>query len=130
MGVRVAIGVGCRRGTSSAVIEAVVRGALDGVPDAERMGVYTIEDKADEAGLIEAAGRLGLPLFFVGHEALLAQALRVRTQSVSAEKQFGVPSVAEAAALAGAGEHSVLLGPRVADRGVTCAVARVWDGAA
>nr|WP_294548232.1 cobalamin biosynthesis protein [uncultured Rhodopila sp.] len=119
----IAIGVGCRLGCSADVIEALVRQALDRAPAAHRLGLFTLRDKAGEPGLIEAATRLGLDLMGVERDALREQAASVQTPSARAESLFGVPSVAEAAALAGAGAGSVLLVPRIAGRGATCAIA-------
>jgi len=121
--VRIAIGVGCRLGCPADAIEALVRQALDRAPTAERLGLFTIRDKTGEPGLTEAARRLGLDLVFLTRDALHEQAPFVRTRSIRAENLFGVPSVAEAAALAGAGADSVLIVPRIASQGATCAVA-------
>jgi cobalt-precorrin 5A hydrolase len=120
---RIAIGVGCRLGCRAEAIEALVRQALDRVPDARRPGLFTIRDKNGEPGLAEAADHLGLELVFLSRDALREQARSVVTRSPRAEARFGVPSVAEAAALAGAGAGSVLLVPRISGQGATCAVA-------
>jgi cobalt-precorrin 5A hydrolase len=119
----IAIGVGCRRGCSGAVIEALVRRALDYAPAAERRGLFTIAEKRDEPGLAEAAERLGLGLMLLTRESLRETAPFIRTRSARVERLFGVPSVAEAAALAGAGPGSVLLVTRIAHEGATCAIA-------
>jgi len=123
MSTRIAIGVGCRLGCPADAIEALVRQALDRAPTAERLGLFTIRDKTGELGLTEAARRLGLDLIFLTRDALREQAPFVRTRSIRTESLFGVPSVAEAAALAGAGADSVLIVPRIASPGATCAVA-------
>ena len=123
MNSRLAIGVGCRRGCSANVIETLVRDALKRAPVAERLGLFTILDKSGEAGLIEAAGRLGLNLVLLTREVLREQAAFLGTRSARTESLFGVPSVAEAAALAGAGTDSVLIVPRIAGQGATCAIA-------
>jgi cobalt-precorrin 5A hydrolase len=120
---RIAIGVGCRLGCPTDAIETLIRQALDLTPAAHRLGLFTIRDKAGEPGLIEAANRLGLDLVFLARDALTEQAASVQTPSSRAERLFGVPSVAEAAALAGAGAGSVLLVPRIAGQGATCAIA-------
>lgn len=120
---RIAIGVGCRLGCPAEAIEDLVRQALDLVPAAHRTGLFSIRDKSGEAGLIEAARRLGLELVFLSRDALRQQAASVQTRSEHAEARFGVSSVAEAAALAGAGPDSILLVPRIAAAGATCAVA-------
>ena len=123
MSPRIAIGIGCRIGCSANAIEALIRQALNHVPDAYALGLFTITDKSEEAGLIEAAGRLNLDLVFLSRDALRAQAPLVRTRSPRAEALFGVPAIAEAAALAGAGVGASLIVPRMANQGVTCAVA-------
>ncbi len=119
----IAIGIGCRRGVSANAIEALVRRSLAQVAGAPPNAIFSIEDKAGEAGLVEAASHLGLSLTFLTRDALRAQASSVRTRSPRAEAEFGVPCVAEAAALAGAGAHATLVVPRVAAGGVTCAIA-------
>jgi cobalt-precorrin 5A hydrolase len=118
----IAIGVGCRRGTHAAAIEFLVRQALSQVATCQP-ALFSIEDKAGEPGLIEAAQRLNLTLTFLTRDALRAQAPDVQTRSPRAEAEFGVSSVAEAAALAGAGAHAALIVPRIARQGVTCAIA-------
>jgi cobalt-precorrin 5A hydrolase len=119
----IAVGVGCRRGCRAEAIEGLVRRALDQAPAARRLGLFTIRDKAGEPGLIEAAACLGLDLVFLPVDALRDQSAAVQTPSAHAERRFGVASVAEAAALAGAGAGSVLLVSRIAGQGATCAIA-------
>ena len=123
MSAGIAIGVGCRLGCSADAIEVLVRQALDRAPASKRLGLFTIIDKSGEPGLIEAAGRLGLDLVLLPREALQEQAAFVQTPSARTASRFGVPAVAEAAALAGAGAGSVLIVPRIASRDATCAVA-------
>ncbi|MDB5394724.1 MAG: putative CobE protein [Rhodospirillales bacterium] len=119
----IAIGVGCRKGCPADTIESLVRQALDRVATTTPLGLFTLVDKSDEIGLSEAAGRLGLDLIYLSREALGAREDGVQTRSPLAESLFGVPSVAEAAALAGAGPRSVLIVPRIAEGGATCAIA-------
>jgi cobalt-precorrin 5A hydrolase len=118
----IAIGVGCRGGCPAGAIEALVRRALAGVSDAP-LGLFTLVDKRDEPGLAKAANRLGLSLTYLTREALRDREGDVQTRSERAASLFGVPSVAEAAALAGAGAGSVLIVPRIAEGGATCAIA-------
>lgn len=120
---RIAIGVGCRLGCSADAIEALIRQALNAVSAARPIAVFTIRDKAGEPGLVEAVSRLGLDLVLLPREALRAQSARVQTRSHAAARLFGVPSVAEAAALAGAGSDAMLIVPRMTNRGATCAIA-------
>lgn len=123
MSARIAIGVGCRLGCSPTAIADLVREALNRAPPAERLGLFTISDKSEEAGLIDAAARLELDLVFLSREVLRRQAPFVLTRSVRTQRRFGIPSVAEAAALAGAGADPVLIVKRIAGHGATCAVA-------
>jgi cobalt-precorrin 5A hydrolase len=120
----VAIGVGCRAGVAAEAIAALARRALAeaGAPKGERR-MFTLAAKAGEPGLIEAARLLRAPLTPLPLEALEAQADRIVTPSAAARARFGAPNIAEAAALAGAGEGGRLTGPRLAARGATCAIA-------
>jgi cobalt-precorrin 5A hydrolase len=119
----IAIGVGCRVGCAADGIEALVRQALAQVPAGTPRGLFTIADKHREAGLAEAAFRLGLTLVPLSRTALRQQTPFIRTPSAAAERRFGVASVAEAAALSGAGPGAVLLVERIAGFGATCAIA-------
>jgi cobalt-precorrin 5A hydrolase len=120
----VAIGVGCRAGASGVAIAALVRRALAelGAPEGARR-LFTLAAKAAEPGVADAARLLAAPLTALPPEALAAQSAGVLTRSEAVQARFGVPSIAEAAALAGAGEGGQLLGPRLAADGATCAVA-------
>jgi cobalt-precorrin 5A hydrolase len=124
----IAIGVGCRLGCGPEIIETLVRQALERVPNIAPAGLFTIDDKRGEPGLAEAARRLGLDLILLPRAALRDQAPFVQTRSRRSESQFGVPSVAEAAALAGAGRGAVLLVARIAQNGATCAIAGLPEG--
>lgn len=118
---RLAIGVGCRRGATAASIVALVERTLAGqVGLAKQM--FTIEEKAGEDNLRDAARALGLDLVGLSAATLRGEAQRLRNPSPAAQKRFGVPNVAEAAALAGAGEASRLVAiQRSAD--AVCALA-------
>jgi cobalt-precorrin 5A hydrolase len=120
----VAIGIGCRAGVASETIAALARRALEeaGAPEGERR-MFTLAAKAGEPGLIEAARVVGVTLTPLPLAALNAQAERVLSPSIAARARFGAPNIAEAAALAGAGEGGRLLGPRLAADGATCAIA-------
>jgi cobalt-precorrin 5A hydrolase len=120
----IAIGIGCRKACAREDIVALVRTALANcAPRLTPPRLFTIADKQGDAELSGAASLLELDLVFLPREALEAAAPRVRTQSAAARRRFGLPSVAEAAALAGAGAGSRLLGPRLIGNGATCAIA-------
>ena len=61
-----AVGIGCNRGTQANEIEAAVETTLAaaGLSTASVASLASIEDKADEPGLRETAGRRGWPLAF------------------------------------------------------------------
>jgi len=73
--------------------------------------------------LQEAAGRAGLDLVLLTLDELRAAAHLCVTHSEHSMKQYGIPSVAEAAALAGAGTGARLLVPRLVGRNATASVA-------
>jgi len=80
--------------------------------------------KACEPAIAAAAEALGIPLVTVQEPDLQRAAGRCLTRSAASLAATGIPSLAEAAALAAAGEASRLLGPRIATGNVTCAIAQ------
>lgn len=124
----VAIGIGCRAGVSGDAIALLVRRALadGGSPEGE-LRVFTLDAKAAEAGISQAAQLIGASLNPLPLAALQAEATRVLTPSKAAQRRFGAPNIAEAAALAGAGADGRLIGPRLAMDGATCAIALSGD---
>lgn len=120
----IAIGIGCKKGCASEGIVALVRRALAAAHCAGAPAtLFTHIDKASEAGLREAAEKLALPLVFLQPENLRQVAGRVATRSPRVMARFGLPSIAETAALAGAGPASILLAPRLSEAGASCAIA-------
>lgn len=117
-------GLGCRRGARAEDVAAAITLALAGRTPGALTRLATSEAKSHEPGLRQAAASLGLALEPVPQAVLLAAAPRCLTHSARVLAETGVPSLAEAAALASAGPGAVLLGPRVAvARAVTCALA-------
>lgn len=88
------------------------------------LAIFTIDSRQNESGLDEAARRLNTRIVFLPLAALVARKDDVLTRSPRIEALMGVGSVAEAAALVGAGPGSLLLGPRIASARATCAIAR------
>jgi cobalt-precorrin 5A hydrolase len=125
-----AIGVGCRSGCPGDAIAALVRKALAGLGDAHAAALFTSVDKQAERGITDAARALALPLVYLPRSALEAASPRASTRSERVVALFGVPSVAETAALAGAGPGSSLLVARMAAEGATCAIAAPPAGGA
>jgi cobalt-precorrin 5A hydrolase len=79
--------------------------------------------KDGERGLRDAAVRLGRPLRFVDDAAMAAAQRDCVTFSATVRRHAGVASVAEAAALAAAGEGATLILRRIAMATATCAMA-------
>ena len=121
---KVAIGIGCRKNVPGKMIAALVRRALE-VADlpVTGAGIFSIEDKREEVGVQEAARLLALPLIFLPRDQLAHYNGKGATRSQLVQAQFGLDSVCEAAALAGAGHGSTLVLPRISDNGATCAIA-------
>lgn len=124
----IAAGIGCRTGCSVEQVVGVVTQALAaaGRTLADVRALYTADFKATEAGLLGAASLLDKPLVPLPIEQLKAHAGATLTASARVAELFGVPSVAETAALAGAStfaRRGRLLGPRQVSGDATCALA-------
>ncbi len=116
-----AIGIGCR---ASASVEAIVARVREG----RARACHTKASLHAPAGLrnpalAEAASRLGLALHLHDAAALAEVGPRVVSHSLRVAALFGVGSVAEAAALAGAGQNARIVVPKFSADGVSCAVA-------
>jgi cobalt-precorrin 5A hydrolase len=116
-------GIGCRKGASAVEISAVIADAL------ARAGLDTLdlvaapESKGGEHGVAAAAAALGVPLVLVAKADLEAAGARTKTRSERVLALIGVPSVAEAAALAAGGPAARLILPRITVGVATCALA-------
>jgi cobalt-precorrin 5A hydrolase len=123
-GTIIAIGIGCRAGASAANIVALVQRTLcDAQLDGANARLFSIDAKQDEIGLIKAARLLAMPITFLSRDALAARSADALTRSHRVEALYDLPSIAETAALAGAGPVSRLIAPRVSAGAVTCAIA-------
>jgi cobalt-precorrin 5A hydrolase len=118
-------GIGCRRGAPAAAIEMVLGAALAraGLGRDALALIATAAAKSEEAGIATAASALGVRLVYVSRSELEDAGERAATRSARVLALAGVPSLAEAAALAAAGKDARLLLPRIALGGATCALA-------
>jgi cobalt-precorrin 5A hydrolase len=118
-------GIGCRKGTEAAEIEAAIAAALErtGRPLAKVELMATSPGKRAEKGIAEAAAARGVTLVFVTPADLEIASARGATFSARVLALAGVPSVAEAAALAACGPNARLILPRIVVGPVTCALA-------
>jgi cobalt-precorrin 5A hydrolase len=118
-------GVGCRRGAGEHDIAAALAAALAraGIARTELSLIATSARKGSEPGITATVATMGLPLVLVTQDELEAAGPRTATISARVLAVAGVPSVAEAAALAAAGAQARLLAPRIAVGAATCALA-------
>ncbi len=118
-------GVGCRKGAAAAEIEAAIHAALGraGLARDALALIATSAAKGGESGITAAASVLGVPLVLVPAHDLEVAGQRVETRSARVVALTGVPSLAEAAALAAGGPAARLLAPRIAVGPATCALA-------
>ncbi|MEU6473636.1 precorrin-3B C(17)-methyltransferase [Streptomyces massasporeus] len=119
------VGVGASRGAPVEEVLGLVEDALReaGLSAASVAELATVDAKADEAGIVEAARRLGVPLVTYSAEELAG--VDVPNPSDAPLAAVGTPSVAEAAALVGGGELLVPKRKSAASPAMaTCAVVR------
>jgi precorrin-4 C11-methyltransferase len=118
-----AVGVGCNRDTPAHEIAEAILDMLDG-HDLARESVFcvaTIEQKADETGLIEACRLQDWPLQ-VFSKAQVSQVENLPNPSPAAQRALGVPGVAEPSAMLAA-ETDALLVEKKKYTNVTVAIA-------
>jgi cobalt-precorrin 5A hydrolase len=117
------VGIGCRRGIAShRIVEAVNETLKEAGLDLSLVRCLASADiKSDEAGLLTAAGELGVPLRFISSDELRNCVFDFQ-HSDFVEKKVNLPAVAEPAALL-AGRRSKLIIKKRAYNGVTVAVA-------
>ena len=118
-------GVGCRKGASAAQIEAVIATALARAGLGEdKLGMIAAPAfKGGERGIMAAAVARGVPLVLVPQGELEAAGARTVTRSARVFALVGVPSVAEAVALAAGGAAARLIASRIVVGPATCALA-------
>jgi cobalt-precorrin 5A hydrolase len=125
--IMIAIGIGCRKNCPANEIERLIAKALQLIactPNETGVRLYSILAKQTETGLLMAAERFGFPLIFLNREVLQEMNDRVLTRSVKSLELYGVASISEAAALAGAGPGAALLLPRINTANASCAIAK------
>jgi len=117
-----AVGVGFSSTATAEGIASVVRLALARA-QAAKASLHASARKRDSTPLEEAARELALPLTFHDEADLRRRGGDVVSHSPRIAALAGVGSLAEAAALAGAGEGSRLIVEKFSRDGVSCAVA-------
>jgi cobalt-precorrin 5A hydrolase / precorrin-3B C17-methyltransferase len=116
------VGVGCSRSAKAGEILDLLDRSLRevGLSKKSVASLASIEAKSDEAGLLEAAQKLDVPLRFYAAEELTA--MEVPNPSTVVESAVGTPSVAEASVLASGAE---LVAEKRKSRNATVAVGRL-----
>lgn len=115
-------GIGCKTGVSAeAIVALLLEAGREGPSMPDLLAVP--EFRRGEDGIRQAAETLGISILWIGRAALKGEQGRCLTRSARAEREVGLASVAEAAALAGAGPGGRLVLARIAANGVTCALA-------
>lgn len=119
-------GIGCSLGCASEELVDLIDASLHeaGAESEHVVALATVDRRAREPGIVAAARGRGWRLASFSAEQLAA--VPVPTPSALVAAHVGTPSVAEAAALLGAGAHRLLLAKRRSAH-ATCALART-DG--
>lgn len=106
------VGVGASKGAPADEVRELVEGTLAdaGLSPRSVAALATVDAKADEPGVVEAAAHLGVPL--LTYTAQRLGAIEVPNPSDAPLAAVGTPSVAEAAALAAAPGGELLVPKR------------------
>ncbi len=122
---RLALGVGCERGVAASELAELVERTLAGAGLSSRSlaGVFSVDLKMDEPAVHALADGLGLPARFFDPPALEALTPRLAHPSEAVFREVGCHGVAEAAALAAAGESGALRVVKTKSKRATCAIA-------
>ncbi len=121
-----ALGVGCARNCQPVELSGLIETTLaeaDLAPGAVAT-VGSIDLKADEPAVIEAARRLGVPLRLLTSTELEFETPRLKNPSDVVFAEVGCHGVAEGAALALAGTDADLIVAKRKTANATCAIAR------
>lgn len=126
---RYVAGLGCRRGCALSQLRDLLRHtlALHALPLSALAGLASSQHKQAEAGLLQLASELHIPLYWLSPAQLQAYDERLSQHSELSRQLTGSAGVAEASALAQAeslsGGRARLLGPRQHNASATCAIA-------
>ena len=120
------IGVGCRRGASTEQILEAIQVGLDqiGISRKSVQGIYSIDLKANEVGIQEAAQVLGVPFrTFSAEKVQAVNEDRGLSCSGYVREKIGVDGVCEATSLLGTKQGELVL-PKQKLNGVTVAISQ------
>jgi cobalt-precorrin 5A hydrolase len=119
-------GIGCRRGIAAELVLQAISLALEkaGASREALGGLYSIDLKADEKGIAEAAAQLKIP--FQTFSSELIQKVNIEQNLAKSElvnNKIGVDGVCEAASILGT-QMGELLVPKLKLQGITIALSR------
>jgi cobalt-precorrin 5A hydrolase/precorrin-3B C17-methyltransferase len=116
------VGVGCERGTEAEEVIELVEFALkrDNLSPQSVAAIATVDIKADERALHEAAAHFKVPLRLFTVAELNQERYRLTNPSAAVEAEVGTPSVAEAAAL----KAGTLIVQKLKSNRATCAIGK------
>ena len=118
------VGIGCRRGVTTTAVLETITSAVEQIGASLKAvaGIFSIDLKSDEPGLIEAAKHLRVPFRTFSAEDLqrvIEQNNLSRSKYV--KEKIGVDGVCEAASLLGS-KNGCLVLPKIKCQGVTAAI--------
>ena len=119
------IGIGCKKGKKADEIDDFILKAIKkkGISIMQIFALSSISQKQNEQGIIEWCRTEGIPFFTYTAEEL-QEVTGTFTKSVFVKHQVGVDNVCERAAVKACGEGGKLICPKVAENGMTIAIAR------
>lgn len=121
-----ALGISCRKDTPKEQILIAIEEGLKkaGVSPKAIQGIFCIDIKAHEQGIIEAARSLSIPFkTFSAEEIQMVNDTRSLSASNFVKEKIGVNGVCEAASLLGTKEGELIL-PKQINKGVTVAISK------
>lgn len=120
------IGIGCERDTSAHEVIDLVEQVLQDhkIPKTCIAGIASIDLKADETAIHEAAKYLNVPTRFYSAAVLEEETPRLVHPSEVVFAEVGCHGVSEGAALASVGSDGELIVPKVKSKRATVAIAR------
>ena len=119
------IGIGCKKGKKVNEIDDFILKAIKkkGISIMQIFALSSISQKRDEQGITQWCRKEGIPFFTYTAEEL-QEVNGTFTKSMFVKDQVGVDNVCERAAVKACGEDGKLIIPKVAENGMTIAIAR------
>lgn len=121
------LGLGCERGTPPDEVMALAAEVLwlGGLAPGELAAIASIDGRAGEPAIIEAARHFGVPMLFFSAARLEEETPRLKNPSDIVFARVGCHGVAESAALAACGRNAELAVPKIKSAHATAAIARM-----